>query len=191
MSEAFLGLDVSLEAVEQLVLIQEDLAPVVRARGGVARWVEAPEMRLVLKALGPLDPALYYDVCETVGKLASSLVPFKVSLQGVCFDPDPRRPRLVLARVGLGAELIGSLRQVLDGHLGALGLPVDPRPFEPVVQLGRVLTPGGPVDLTDVAAELRDLDFGESYVKNVMLSQTSQAERGPQRLVHRRFILGL
>ncbi len=190
MKEAFLAVDVSLETVERLVLVQEDLAGLIKARGGKVRWVEPARMHLQLKSLGWIDPALLFDVSEVVGRLAGALVPFKVSVKGLVAYPSPRQPRLLLAKIEQGADLVGQLHKVLEKHLGAMGIESsEARPYEAVIQVGRVLTPKGTVDLSDAMEEVKGLDFGESYVKDVMLL-VSSLQGSPQAVVHKRFALG-
>lgn len=191
MKEMFLAMDVSLETVEKFVLIQEDLDPVIKARGGRVIWFEAPELRVPLMSLGALESDLTFSVCEVVEKLTASLVPFKVSVEGVFAYPDATRPNLLMAKLTLGADLILSLKKVLDAHLGGLGLETQAEAaFEAMVPLGRVLTPSQRVDLSDVMVEAECLDFGESYIKNVMLIQTSLESRRASAQVYRRFTLG-
>ena len=190
MREAFLAVDVSLEAIEDLVLVQEDLGPLIESRGAQARWIEASSMHLGLKSLGRVDEALLFDICEVVSALASSLVPFKVSVKGLHAHPGPKCPRVLFSRIDQGAELIGRLRQVLDAHLGGIGIEGDHRPFAPMVHVGRVLTAQAVVDLSDVLEEAGGLEFGDSYIKNMMLLQTELTSKGPRTSVHRRFVLG-
>lgn len=191
MKEMFLAMDVSLETVERFVLVQEDLGPVIKARGGRVIWFEAPELRVPLMSLGALEPDLTFSVCEVVEKLTASLVPFKVAVEGVVAHPDATRPNLLMAKLTLGADLILSLKKVLDAHLGGLGLETQAEAaFEAVVPLGRVLTPSQRVDLSDVMVEAERLNFGESYIKNVMLIQTSLETRRASSQVYRRFTLG-
>ncbi len=191
MREAFVAADVSLESIERLVLVQEDLGPVIVSRGGEPRWVAAPSMHLTLKALGSMDDALIYDVAQTISKLTASLVPFKVSVEGLFAHPTPARPRLLMSRVGAGAELIERLQKVIEAHLYGIGVEHDPRPFSPIIQVGRVRTPSRAVDLSDVMATTATLDLGESYIKNLMLLQTELGPRGPQATVYKRFPLGV
>jgi 2'-5' RNA ligase len=189
MREAFLAVDVSLEMVERIVMVQEDLSPLVKERGGRSRWVSAPNIHLTLKSIGEVDEALLVDICEVVEKLASSLVPFKVSVKGLGFFPSMQMPRVLCSRVDQGLELVERLQKVLDNRLLSIGIAKDERPFEAMLHIGRVLTPDGSIDLSDLEGT-DEVDFGHTYIKSIMLVQTELSKKGPGERTYRRFVLG-
>lgn len=185
-----LAFDVSLETVEQMVLLQEDLDGEIRAQGGVPRWVPAPELRVALRYFPVLDRALQTRVEETIEKIAGALVPFRVTMRGLRAWPSAARPRLLEVGLGAEAELVEGLYRVFQLHLGRLGLSADPRPFQPGVRVGRVLTPSDPVALEALVRSFSETDFGGSYVRDLMLCRGSLGRRGPSWEVVRRFSLG-
>ena len=190
MREAYLAVDVSLEMVERMIMVQEELAPLVKERGGEGRWIAAPNIHLTLKSFGAIDEALLVDISEVVERLASSLVAFKVSVKGLGFCPSPETPRVVVAKIDQGIELVERLQKVLDSHILGIGIAKDIRPFEPMIHIGRVLTSGESVDLGDVQEQTTGLEFGDSYVKSMVLLQTELTKKGPRTTIYRRFVLG-
>lgn len=191
MRSVSLGVDLDLRLAESLALFQEEMEPWVKALGGEARWVPAPSLRLGLKVVGEAEEDLIDQVGQAVGQVAAGLVPFKVSFRGVRAWPSPQVPRLLVAEVDAGAELVVGLRRVLEGQMEALGLGGDGKPFVPGVLLGRVRTPKGRVDLSSGAEAMGRLGFGESYVRGISLVEASLRGRGHEEVsVLRRYRLG-
>ena len=185
-----MALDVSLDCVEKLVLVQEELEPWLLERRAKVRWMEAPAMHVGLKVLRRVDASLVANISDVVSGVTSNLVPFKVSVKGIHALPSADVPRLLMAHLELGQDLVEGLRQVIEAHLDRIGVQPDPRPYRPVIVLGRVLTPKCRVDVTDGIAQLRELDMGASYIRNVTLFGTVLRGRSPHTEVLRRFPLG-
>lgn len=173
-----LGLDIDLRVAELLALIQEELSPWMEAQGAQPRWIPPTQLRLPLKVMRGVDEALLPQVQHSVDQITGALVPFKISLRGVQILPEPGIPRLLAAQVEMGAELVANLRKVLETRLELLGLPLDPRPFLPLIPLGRILTPEQTLDMSQGVAPLQALDLGTSYVRSLVLWHS---DLGPER----------
>lgn len=192
--QALLAFELSLESVEELLLLQEELDGPLQERDGVqVHWSEPTLIQVSLKTLGALEPALWLRVCDLVEHVASSLVPFKVGLGPVQAHPSAHQARLLLARLEMGSELAEGLHKVLEEYLERIGIPKDPRPFWPGAILGHVAVHSGPpLDASAMltAAALDAPSMGETFVRDLVLYR-GQLKRGkPQWQVYRRFALG-
>ncbi len=185
-----LALDIDLRMAERLTLVQEELGPWLEAQGALARWRPAPQLRLPLKVIHEMEEALVPLVDEVITEMVAPLVPFKVEFEGLGVLPSPQTPRLLTVRASKGRDLILNLRKLLESRLEALGLPMDSRPFEGDLPLGRLCTPGPAVDLGAATPAMQALDFGESYVRSIMMVQTLKGPRGPLSEVLGRYSLG-
>jgi len=189
---ALLGFELSLESVEELILMQEALdEPLAALEGASVRWAEPTMIQVSLKSLGALDPALWVRVGELVDHVATSLVPFKVELGPVTALPAPTGARLLQARLEMGAELAQGLHKVIEEYLERIGITKDPRPFFPGAILGVLgSATGAPVDLGEALAAHEGKRMGETFVRDLVLYR-GQLKRGrPQWRVQRRFPLG-
>lgn len=181
-----LALDVSLECVEKLAVMQEELDPWIEQQGGRSEWTRAADVRLTLVNFDDHDDVLLMGIGEAVAKVTSNLVPFKISVQGLrCLPED--RPRVVVADVHHGKELVDGLRKVICVHLEKLGIAQDDRVYRPAVSLGRIASAGSPASLN---SDLGEHEFGDSYVRSVLLLRHELLPRGASTTVIRRFPLG-
>lgn len=190
MNLATIGFDLAIETVERLVLAQEELAPALRDLGVKVRWIQAQELRVSLQVLGRVQESFLFDVADTLGAVAGALVPFKVSLVGIRAEP-AEAPRLLIAQVELGSDLVIGLQKVLTLRLERLGVRVDALEFKPWVFVGRLQGSDLPVELADTLAPFVDLDFGSSLVTSVVLLERGLGRRTAKPSnVLRRFPLG-
>ena len=182
----------SLESVDELLMLQEALDEPLRAMEGVTvQWSEATMIQVALKSFGALDPALWLRVGELVEHVASSLVPFKVELEAVSAHPSAGSARLIQARLGMGSELAQGLHKVIEEYLERIGIAKDPRPFWPGAVVGLVGSERGAVDLGEVLEGCAPGGgLGETFVRDLVLYR-GQLKRGrPRWTVQRRFPLG-
>jgi RNA 2',3'-cyclic 3'-phosphodiesterase len=188
----FLAVDLAINVVEQLVLLQDELAEAIATLDTPfdVRWVEAPNIHLTLKFLGATDEALIPMIASTVDRLAAPLFPFEVECRGVGCFPDPRRPRILYAGLDAkGGEVLGLLEQALQRDLGELGVEADDREFKPHITLGRVKSQTAPT-METVLPNYQTMRFGKSYIKDIILFESLLSSRGPRYEVVHRFALG-
>lgn len=183
-----LAFELSLESAEALVVQQEELDAHLRAAGVQASWVEAERLRVPLKWMPHLEPAMQERLEEAVSHVTQALVPFKVDMHGLLAWPSPEVPRVLYAAAGEGRELVMGLQQVLEVHLERIGVLPDPRPFQPWVVAGRVPTPKGRVSVAEALEG--PVGLGSSLIRHVVLHRVDQDRWGVRRQVVKRFRLG-
>ena len=182
-----LALDLSIESVEKITLLQEELAPWFEQFGIRPSWVHADSIRLGLKSLDGVDDELLNAVSATVSGVTAKLVPFRISVREVhCLPED--NPRLVFAQIDNGSVLVDGLRKVIEAHLEKLGIPKDDRPYQPMVLIGRLPSPRQAIALPQT--EIGDFNFGDSSVPHICLLRHELLKRKSRTSVIRRFPLG-
>jgi 2'-5' RNA ligase len=167
--------------------MQEELAPWFEQHGVKPKWTKPESLRVGIHSLDGVDDAMINGICETVAKITTNLVPFKVSVTGLSCLPESQ-PRILAAKVAMGSELVVGLQKVLESHLDKLGIAKDDRGFEPMVVVGRLLTPRQAPSLP--TTELGSFPFGESVVESVILLRHELLPRRVNTTVVRRFSLG-
>lgn len=192
MKRLFLALDLSIAVVEELILVQDELREAIRALDDPfeVRWVDAPNVHLTLKFLGPTELAMIPMIEKAVEQLASPLFPFEVECRELGCFPALDTPRIIYADLDKkGAEVLALLEQALERDLGELGVGRDPRPFRPHITLGRVKSRKSP-SMRDIVSAYEGVKFGRSYIKDIALFESILDHRGPRYEVIRRFPLG-
>jgi len=188
----FLAVDLSIAVVEKLVALQEELDERIRDdfEGVRVRWTDAPNIHVTLKFLGDTEASLVSLLEETLAGLVEPLFPFEVHCRGLGVFPHPTRPRILWA--GLepeGAEVMGLLQQAIDKDLGELGFQPEEREYRPHITLGRVKTRNAP-SLGPIVDTYRELTFGSSYIRDIVLYASTLTDEGPRYEVVNRFGLG-
>lgn len=182
-----LALDVSLDCVEKLALMQEEISPWLEQHGARPAWADAAAMRVGLVSLDAVDDAMLMGIADSVERVTTNLVPFRISVRGLRCVPETG-PRVVLAPITMGGELVDGLRKVIGTHLEKLGLAAEDREFIPSVFVGRLLAPSGRAGA--LPAEMGAYDFGDSQVRSVVLLRHELTAREATTLVYKRFPLG-
>ncbi len=111
------------------------------------RWARAEQLHLTLQFLGDLEPGMLPEAAARLAQVCGLHRPFSLSLAGLGFFPDPRRPRVLW--VGLSGEVdqLLHLQSDVSEGLGQFGTHREQRAFQPHLTLARVrprsrLSPG-------------------------------------------------
>ena len=187
MLRLFIAVDVSVSVVERLTILQQAVAS--RLGDANVRWVAAPDIHVTLKYLGDVHEATIPMLDDALTRLAKPLFPFEVRCCRVGAYPDLDAPLLIWAGLDdTGAEVMGLLRQTIERDLVEMGFAQDDREYKPHLTLGRLR--GRNHNAKQHIEEFVNLDFGSSFVKDIVLFESRLTERGPEYLVRRRFALG-
>ena len=175
----FIAIDVSIKVVENLVLLQEDLQPLIKQLGGRPRWVEAENVHLTLKFIGDIDSALMFTIRDELRELGKNHSPFSFFSQGTGCFPNEEKPRIVYAGIKDGLAQINLLREEIENRLEEKGVQKDNRPFKPHVTVGRIKTSRKEISLAEVIAPYTETEYGESKITEVLLFESRLDPSGP------------
>lgn len=189
-TRVFVGLELSLPVTENLVLVQEDLQPLIEQRGAEARWIRPQNLHLGIKHIGGVDRSLIPRIHSALRRVTSTWESFQIGATGVGLYPSGSAPRIVHAEITEHAEVLLRLVARVEDELEALGLARDSRPYRPSVLLGRIRTSGDPIDMDDVAEALASLPLGVSDVADLVLYESLLTPKGEHYKVLTRAPLG-
>jgi len=102
------------------------------------RWGAIEQTHLTLVFLGDLDEPALHDVRHRAREVAARASPFAANLGGLGAFPQSGRARVAWVGWHAGADAVTRLQAALSG---ALGDPVERRPFAPHVTLARAREP--------------------------------------------------
>ncbi len=128
--------------------IREVAEPVLRDLSGASRdvkWVRPQNVHITLVFLGSVDEAVIPGVTSAAAGICTTFSPFRLSVNGVGFFPNPRRPRVIWLGLQGDVERMGRFRDALQKALEPFGVEPEKRPFQPHLTLGR-FRKGGVMD---------------------------------------------
>lgn len=193
MRRLFVAVDLSIAVVERLASLQRELElridEAFDAEVGL-RAVEATNMHVTLKFLGDTPPQLVSRVGDVLRELSKPLFPFEVTCCNVGAFPDAEAPRILWAGFDeQGAEVLELLQAHVEKGLSDLGIEEESRPYRPHVTVSRVKSRRAP-SFEALLERYRTAEFGESFIKDIVLYESHLDPDGPRYEVVERFALG-
>ena len=173
-----IGIETDIKLIERLTFLQEDLGKIASARGADSRWVRPEYMYVPLVYLGLQDEGDVPEMNHIIDRCAQNIAPFRISVAGISAWPDPGCPRLIQIAIEMGREKLIKIREMLTEPLSAANFGYDARPFKPVMLMGRIVTPGNRIDLSDAIQAIQDLNFGGSDVFELALYSADLSDTG-------------
>lgn len=141
------------------------------------RWVDVDAMHLTLKFLGDTPDGLLSEVSDILRDLCADMEPFTMRLRGVTAFPSPSRPRTIAVPVE-APEALYELNAALEEASEEFGLGREDRRFKPHLTLGRVKSRKGTEALVQRIHEMKDTEFGETTVDEVVYCMSELRRTG-------------
>jgi 2'-5' RNA ligase len=131
---SFIAIELPAAVISLLDNVQQGLK-VLRLK---ARWVRPQNIHLTLKFLGNIDSAEIEKIGRAMVDAAGDSAPFTLTIGGIGFFPDIKRPRIIW--VGLDGEkpALFSLQRNLADRLANAGSSKEKRSFKAHLTLGRI-----------------------------------------------------
>lgn len=170
---------VAIELDAPLVRALAEARAHLEAAGAPVRWVAPEKVHVTVKFLGEIPADAAGRAAEILAEHARATEPFDLDVEGVGPFPNPRRPRVVAAKL---REIPAPLQRVaaaLDGAYAELGVAADGRPFHAHLTLGRIRRPGGLGRLYQAMGDLAGRTFGRLHVDHLTLIESVLGPGGP------------
>ncbi len=145
---AFMAIKISEEIRTALQRVQSRL----RGSGARVSWVDPGNIHLTLVFLGDLPSERIAELQQDMDRVAGSVPPFLMEVEGVGHFGGPRSPRVIWAGVAERSGALSGLQQGLADAARASGVSLESRPFHPHLTLGRVRSRRGAGALTSALA---------------------------------------
>ena len=179
-----------IKLIERLTFLQEDLGKIIASRGSDSRWARPEYMHIPLLCMHPRDEDTIPELNEVLRACALETKPFVATIAGISAYPSPECPRIIRASVQDNPELT-ALRVRLMSAFRAINLGFDGREYQPAMLLGRVATRQEKINITDAINAIKDLNFGQSEIYEVVLYGSELGSTGPiHRVISRFFFEG-
>jgi 2'-5' RNA ligase len=167
-----------------------EAAEPLRSRSFPFRWVQPDALHLTLKFLGELASAREPEIIGGLKAAVHGVRPFSLRIADFGAFPSLKRPRVVW--VGCeGVPALELLQHQLEKEMDRLGFPVEGRPFQPHITLGRLRRDARPRSLADFPGVLAGLSFAsDAFVGSVDLMQSELRRDGARYAVRHAAELG-
>ena len=172
----FIAIDVDKAIRHRLLTLQETLDHSV---AGV-KWVEPVNIHVTLLFLGEVIDREVPEVCKAVAEACAELPVFPMSIETVGCFPNPRRPRILWAGVGEGAEEVSELHDALEEPLLELGCyRREDRKYTPHLTIGRMKSERPSPELAAALVKHAAWQGGRTVVREVLVMSSELASSGP------------
>lgn len=172
----FIAIDVGETIRKKLVQLQRSL----RDDGAEAKWVEAENLHLTLLFLGEVDIVEVPAVCNAVLTGVKKHKRFTMAIEKTGCFPNIRRPRVLWAGVGTGADRVAALHDDLEEPLLDLGCyRREERKYTPHLTIGRVKGEKNKADLGAIISQYAEWEAGEVAVNELHVMSSELTPSGP------------
>jgi len=134
------------------------------------RWVAPDHLHVTLQFIGDVSTDLVPKIIHHVQQHINSIAPMALQFGKLCLFPSPRKPRLIILRVGPDEALL-PLAQAVAAGVQAAGVEIDKRPFVGHLSLARLKDRCRP-KLVD------DYNFNDFTLNDIVLYQSTPSEQG-------------
>ena len=143
-----------------------------------AKWVRPENIHLTLKFLGNINPGAIEDIGGAMADAARDCVAFSLTVGGLGFFPNIKRPRVIW--VGLGGEIqvLLNLQRNLEDRLATVGFPKEKRSFKAHLTLGRIRQAVDPAKIGQVIQEYSDLGYQKFTADRIILFKSDLKPSG-------------
>jgi len=133
---SFLAFEIPPEVKAYLARVSKAMA---RTIPGV-RWVKPEGQHITIRFFGEISEARAREIEDVVGA-AGPYPGVEATLKSIDAFPDRRRPRVIVATVDEGVDIIRSIYHDIENRLTALGYEREKRGFTPHITFGRMKVP--------------------------------------------------
>jgi 2'-5' RNA ligase len=132
----------------------------LKSQSPKTRWVRPEGMHITIKFIGETAPPKLDSIRAALATIHSS-EPVEMSLRGVGFFPNERRPRVAWCGVEASANL-AQLAADASKALAPFGVPAESHVYVPHLTLARFSSPDGLEKLLSAASDLKSHEFGSA-----------------------------
>jgi len=104
------------------------------------RWVRPEGQHITIRFFGEISDARAREIKDGIGA-AGPYPGVEATLKGIGAFPDRRRPRVIVATLDEGVDIIRSIYHDIENRLTALGYEREKRGFTPHITFGRMKMP--------------------------------------------------
>ena len=162
---------VDLDAASRAVVADEQRRVLTRVRAQSSlRVVDPQQVHVTLAFLGEIGSPLSDRVTEAMAQPVTDVAPFRLGIAGLGMFPPRGAPRVLWLGLEEGAREMTALQSSVALRLGALGVVLENRPFQPHVTIARWR------DARPSDRSLVEKDAGRSHIASMSVDRVTLFE---------------
>jgi len=173
----FVGVNVSLGAVEDIAGLVESMQPLARSESLKVRWVAPASYHITLKFLGWAKAEIVPALVDALDDAFADLEPFTVTLRGVGAFPGEKKARVLWVGVDQGREQLSTLAARIEERMVELGFAAETREFHPHVTIARLK---GSANAETLVLPFSEDTFRKSRIDEVVLFESVTGPKGAE-----------
>ena len=177
----FVAVDISEDVKKKIIDVQKQLED----RENRIKFVESENLHFTLKFLGEVKEKDVDFVCKQAGSVCAEFKPFKIQVSGVGYFGSSSYIRVIWA--GVISEQLVKLAGKLNEKLASIR--DEDFEYKPHLTIGRASFIGNKEKLLEKIDKLKDVNFGEVDVKEVILKESKLSSKGPAYIDYKVFKL--
>jgi RNA 2',3'-cyclic 3'-phosphodiesterase len=171
----FVAVDPGAELLAKVGELLKELSPLAPS----AKWVEPSGLHITLAFVGEIAEDRLPLVTAAAGSAAALHPPLTLRVEKGGTFGTPRRPRVLHLRIGGDVAALASMHRDLEQALSlTAGFVPEERSFDPHLTLARSRDPRGDPALDACAQAIRDVDFGETRIGEIIVYRSETTSKG-------------
>jgi RNA 2',3'-cyclic 3'-phosphodiesterase len=164
----------------------------LRAHSPNSKWVAAENCHITLVFLGQIDDEKLPDVARAVEEATRGHAPLTLRFKGGGGFGGSRKPRVLWVGVEGDVDALAAIQKDVEAALvlAPLGVKPEDRAFKPHITLARARNQGGDAGLLASAEAIRERDFGEARIQEIIVYKSDLSPKGPRYTAMARAPLG-
>ena len=135
---SFLAFELPSDIKRTLARVSDEIRPSIQGM----KWVTVENIHLTVVFTGNIRTEEIKAIGEVIQNVCLKYGPFDISLKGMGFFPNRRKPRVLWLGLNGDINRMSLFRDALQNRLKAFGIKEEKRPFKPHLTLGRFRKPG-------------------------------------------------
>jgi 2'-5' RNA ligase len=172
---AFLAIDPPEDILQAMSRLQEKLK---REISGRISWTKPQGQHLTLKFFGDISTEDVKNICSAVQNRVASEPSLNLKIEKLGLFPDARRPRVIWCGVTGDVEKLSVLQKQLDSDFAGIGFPMEDRPFQAHLTLGRIKDSRGLTGINEALIKYSAFAAGEFNCTELILFQSRLTPQG-------------
>ncbi|MBW2065997.1 MAG: RNA 2',3'-cyclic phosphodiesterase [Deltaproteobacteria bacterium] len=145
------------------------------------KWVKVENVHLTVIFMGNIAQERIPEMDPQIREICERYDAFEISVRGVGFFPDARRPRVMWLGLEGDMERLSKFRDDLQRPLARFGIREEKRPFRPHLTLGRFRKSGGPKPrIQELVRKYADLKSPRCSVGELVLLKSDLKPSGAE-----------
>ena len=167
----FTAIDLPPDVLGRLDDLIGELRPLARIK-----WSPASNLHITTRFIGEWPEQRLPELRNTLAGVTSR-EPIAIRVRGLGFFPNPRSPRVFLARVE-AAPGLSALARDIDSALAKMGVEPESRAYSPHLTLARIKAPQALASFHKKVEELGDPEFGSFRADRFFLYHSKPGSAG-------------